>query len=787
MRYTLIDKQGNFGSIAGLPPAAMRYTEARLSPFAAMMLDDLKLDTVDFVPTYDERRTEPVVLPSRFPNLLVNGANGIAVSMATSIPPHNLGEVCDALIMVLDNPDVSIDELMSVMPGPDFPTGGIICGRQAIRRAFHTGRSTIVVRARCQIEESKKGRSRIVISEIPFQQTRDGVVEKIAALVKTDKIKGITGIKDVSDLKEPVKLLIDLRSDADPHVVLNQLYQFSPLQDSFSMIFLALVDGKPRELNVKQLLIEFIRHRSHVLRRRTQYLLVRARRQKHTIEGLLLALADIDRIIQIIRQSKTQAEAKQGLMTVECPAAMMQRALGDEGFAVFQNERGVAAAYTLTPVQAEAILKMTLGQLVNLEQERLGGQYRELLEEIKEYLRILGEDGAIERIIREDLSDIRDKYADKRRTEITGEELTEVVDEDLIEEENMVVSISHRGYIKRTPVSTYRAQKRGGKGIKGAKIEDEDPIEHVFAASTHDFLLFFSTKGQVYWRKVHQLPQLSRESRGRAIINLLDLDEDERIAECLAIRDFSAEGHYLIMATRKGLIKKTPLSSYGRPRKAGIIAIKLREDDELIDVVVAKTGDEILLSTASGMAIRFDESDARPMGRNTSGVKGITLGETDEVVGMVVVEPEATLLTVCERGYGKRTTFGAKTAAEGEEDASSGSRYRTQRRGGKGVRDIKTTERNGKVVGIVPVNNDDQILLMTSRGKLQRLACRDIKSIGRNTQGVRIMRMDDGDFLAAVVKVPPGEEGETAAVESDPAESNPSENGGSEAGPATDE
>jgi len=787
MRYTLIDKQGNFGSIAGLPPAAMRYTEARLSPFAAMMLDDLKLDTVDFVPTYDERRTEPVVLPSRFPNLLVNGANGIAVSMATSIPPHNLGEVCDALIMVLDNPDVSIDELMSVMPGPDFPTGGIICGRQAIRRAFHTGRSTIVVRARCQIEESKKGRSRIVISEIPFQQTRDGVVEKIAALVKTDKIKGITGIKDVSDLKEPVKLLIDLRSDADPHVVLNQLYQFSPLQDSFSMIFLALVDGKPRELNVKQLLIEFIRHRSHVLRRRTQYLLVRARRQKHTIEGLLLALADIDRIIQIIRQSKTQAEAKQGLMTVECPAAMMQRALGDEGFAVFQNERGVAAAYTLTPVQAEAILKMTLGQLVNLEQERLGGQYRELLEEIKEYLRILGEDGAVERIIREDLSDIRDKYADKRRTEITGEELTEVVDEDLIEEENMVVSISHRGYIKRTPVSTYRAQKRGGKGIKGAKIEDEDPIEHVFAASTHDFLLFFSTKGQVYWRKVHQLPQLSRESRGRAIINLLDLDEDERIAECLAIRDFSAEGHYLIMATRKGLIKKTPLSSYGRPRKAGIIAIKLREDDELIDVVVAKTGDEILLSTASGMAIRFDESDARPMGRNTSGVKGITLGETDEVVGMVVVEPEATLLTVCERGYGKRTTFGAKTAAEGEEDASSGSRYRTQRRGGKGVRDIKTTERNGKVVGIVPVNNDDQILLMTSRGKLQRLACRDIKSIGRNTQGVRIMRMDDGDFLAAVVKVPPGEEGETAAVESDPAESNPSENGGSEAGPATDE
>lgn len=771
MRHVLIDKQGNFGSIAGLPPAAMRYTEARLSPFAALMLDDLKLDTVDYVPTYDERRTEPTVLPSRFPNLLVNGASGIAVSMATSIPPHNLGEVCDALVLVLDDPEASIDEIMAVLPGPDFPTGGIICGRSAIRRAYHTGRSTIVVRARCQIEESKKGRSRIVVSEIPFQQTRDGVVEKIAALVKTDKIKGITGIRDVSDLKEPVKLLIDLRGDADPHVILNQLYQFSPLQDSISMIFLALVDGKPRELSIKQLLNEFIRHRAHVLRRRTQFLLIRARRQKHTIEGLLLALADIDRIIQVIRQSKTQLEAKQGLMSVECPAAMMHRALGDEGFAAFQQERGAAENYSLTPVQADAILKMTLGQLVNLEQERLSGQYRELLREIQEYLQILGDEQRIRQMIRDDLLDIKHKHADDRRTEISGDELSEVVDEDLIEEENMVVSISHRGYIKRTPVSTYRAQKRGGKGIKGAKSEDEDPIEHVFAASTHDFLLFFSTKGQVYWRKVHQLPQLSRESRGRAIVNLLALDSDERIAECLAIRDFSAEGHYLIMATRKGLIKKTPLSSYGRPRKAGIIAIKLRDDDELIEVVVAKTGDEIVLSTASGMAIRFEESDARPMGRNTSGVKGITLKPSDRVVGMVVVEPTATLLTVCEHGYGKRTTFGAKMLADADDDAGGGNnRYRTQRRGGKGVRDIKTTARNGQVVGIVPVNDEDQILLMTSGGKLQRIACRDIKSIGRNTQGVRIMRLDSDDTLAAVVKVPPGEEGETLALEVDPAE-----------------
>jgi DNA gyrase subunit A len=764
MRYVLIDKQGNFGSIAGLPPAAMRYTEARLSPFAAMMLDDLKLDTVDFVPTYDERRTEPTVLPCRFPNLLVNGSSGIAVSMATSIPPHNMGEVCRALIKLIDNPDISIDEIMSVLPGPDFPTGGIICGRAGLRKAYFTGRSTIVVRARCHIEESKKGRSRIVVTEIPFQQVRDSVVEKIANLVKTDKIKGITGIRDLSDLKEPVKLLIDLRSDADPHVVLNQLYQFSSLQDSFSMIFLALVDGKPRELSIKQILAEFIRHRIIVIRRRTQFLLQRARRQKHTIEGLLLALADIDRIIRIIRQSKTQVEAKQGLMGVECPADMMSRALGEAGFAAFQEERGVSENYSLTPVQAEAILKMTLGQLVNLEQERLADQYRQLLAEIQEFLKILSDEDNIRRMIRDDLSEIIEKYADKRRTEISVDELDDVVDEDLIEEENMVVSISHRGYIKRTPVSTYRSQRRGGKGIKGAKSEDEDPIEHVFAASTHDFLLFFSTKGQVYWRKVHQLPQLGRESRGRAIINLLALVDDERVAECLAIRDFSTEGHYLMMATKKGLIKKTPLSSYGRPRKAGIIAIKLRDDDSLIDVVVTKTGDEIILSTANGMAIRFEEADARPMGRNTSGVKGISLGKTDQVVGMVVVEPESTLLTACENGYGKRTKFGAKSVDDVEDEGSSASRYRTQRRGGKGVRDIKTTARNGKVVSILPVNDDDQILLMTAGGKLQRIACRDIKSIGRNTQGVRIMTMDEGDSLAAVVKVPPGEEDETNGI-----------------------
>jgi DNA gyrase subunit A len=762
MRHTLIDKQGNFGSIAGLPPAAMRYTEARLSSVASLMLEDLKLDTVDYIPTYDDRRTEPTVLPCKFPNLLVNGCSGIAVGMATSIPPHNLGEVCEALKRIIDDPEITIEELITVVRGPDFPTGATICGHSGIRRAYHTGRGSVDVRARCEIIEGQRKRSVIVVSEIPYQQTRDNVVEKIAALVKSDKIRGITGIKDLSDLKEPVKLLIDVKSDADPEVVLNQLYQFSPLQTRISLIFLALVDGKPRELNIKEMLLEFIRHRVAVIRRRTQFLLARARRRKHTIEGLLLALANIDEIIRIIRNSATQAEAKTGLMGVECPAAMMQRALGDVGFETFQSERGVADAYRLTAVQADAILKMTLGQLVNLEQERLGKEYNSLLDEIQEFLRILGDDKIIMGMIKDDLDEIMRKYADARRTEITGEELGNVDLADLITEENMVVSISHRGYIKRTPVSTYRAQRRGGKGLKGAKTEDEDPIEHVFAASTHDYLLFFTNKGRVHWQKVYDLPELSRESRGRAIVNLLQLEQDERIADCKSVRDFTLPDHYLMMATRNGLVKKTPLSSYGRPKRGGIIAIKLRDDDELIDVVVCQNGDEVVLSTAGGMAIRFNQEDARPMGRNTSGVKGITLSKGDKLVGMVVVEPDATLLTTCENGFGKRTTFGASSKREDqqEDESSSSMRYRTQHRGGKGVRDIKTTQRNGRVIGIVPVYDEDEILMMTARGKIQRIQCRDIKSIGRNTQGVRIMNIDSDDALAAVVKVPPDPNGE---------------------------
>nr|WP_261342762.1 DNA gyrase subunit A [Posidoniimonas polymericola] len=773
MRNVLIDKQGNFGSIAGLPPAAMRYTEARMSPMASMMLEDLKLDTVDFIPTYDERHLEPTVLPSKFPNLLVNGSGGIAVGMATSIPPHNLGEVCRGVIALIDDPEITIPELMEHIPGPDFPTGGIICGRSGILRGYQTGRSTMTVRARTSIDESGK-RTRILIHEIPYLQARDRVEERIAALANEGKIAGIADVRNESDLKEPVRLIIDLKRDADPDIVLNQLYKFSPLQDTFSLIFLSLVDGKPRVLNLREMLQEFVRHRVTVIRRRTQFLLAKARRRKHTVQGLLLAHANIDEVIRVIRASKTQPEAKTALMAIKTPGAMLQRALGDEGFAQFQEERGFAEEYSLTPVQADAILKMTLGQLVNLEQEKLTDEHTQLLIEIAGYLEILGDEARIYAIIREDMEAIASsKHADARRTEISHAEVGDVDIEDLIEEETMVVSISTNGYIKRTPASTYRAQRRGGKGIRGASVADDDPIEHLFVTSTHDYLLFFTNLGKVYWQKVYQLPELARDSKGRAVVNLLNFSEGERIADCRAIRDFDLPDHSLFMATRKGLVKKTELKAYSRPMKTGIIAIKLKEGDELVDVVVTKPGDEVLLATASGMAIRFNESDARSMGRNSSGVKGVRLGKNDSLVGMVVADPDATLLTATEHGYGKRTPFGPNAAEAGdgpsegadEDEASSSAKYRTQGRGGKGVRDIKTTDRNGQVIGITRVMDDDELLMMTARGKIQRIKASDIGVIGRNTQGVRIMGLDDGDSLTAIVRVPAEETDDDAAAD----------------------
>jgi DNA gyrase subunit A len=723
--------------------------------------------------------------------------------MATSIPPHNLREVCNALVKVIDDPEVSVAELCDIVPGPDFPTGGIICGRYNIRKAYMTGRSTIVVRAHVDVvEEGRK--SKLIVRDIPFQQARDRVVEKIAELVRSERIKGISGIRDESDLKEPVRLVIEIKQNADPNVVLNQLFQFSPLQETFSIILLALVDGKPRELNLKELLQEFIRHRVVVIRRRTQHLLGAARKRKHVIEGLLLALADIDHIIAIIRSSRTQAEAKEKLMGVECPASMMQRALGERGYADFQLERGVADTYKLTSVQTDSILRMTLGQLAGLEQEKLGQEHSEILGEIEGYREILASPAKIYSIIREDLVEIARKYGNDRVTEISDEELGNYNMEDLITEESMVVTISHQGYIKRLPASIYKSQKRGGKGITGLKAEEEDPVEHLFVASTHAYLLFFTNQGKVYWQKVWEIPQMSRESKGRAIVNLLNLTPEEKIRDCVPVRDFNLPGHFLMMATKKGIVKKTPLEAYSRPKKGGIIAIKLREDDELVDVVVTKPKDQIVLSTAGGMAIRFSENNARSMGRNTSGVKGISLKKGDEVVGMVVADPTATLLTVCLNGYGKRTNFGPgdelvikdddatldddsidQTVAEqspvqdesnadespednAAEDNASSAKYRTQRRGGKGIIDIKTSKRNGPVVGTVAVYDNDELIMMTSRGKIQRIAANDISVIGRNTQGVRIMSLDESDTLAAIVRVPAADiEAEAARVEAE--------------------
>jgi len=803
-RYPLVDKQGNFGSIAGLPAAAMRYTEARMSPVAALMLEDYKMETVEFVPTYDEKGKEPTVLPSAFPNLLVNGSQGIAVGMATSIPPHNLGEICDALVRVIDDPEVSIDELLEICPGPDFPTGGIICGRQGIREGYHTGRGTIVVRARTRIEESK-GHRRIIVQEIPYQQARDAIEEAINKAVENKHVEGVALVRNESDLKEPVRLVIELKRDAEPDVVLNQLYSHTPLQHTFSLNFLALVDGKPRLLNFKELLEEYLRHRATVIRRRTEYLLARARERKHTVEGLLLALADIEEVIRVIRSSSNQAEAKERLMQIPCPAAMLQQALGEEGFAAFAAERGHAQSYTLTPVQADAILRMTLGQLVNLEQEKLASEHRKLLADIADYRRILADRSQIDQIIRNDVLELKRKFSDPRRTEIQDEELQPFDEENLIPEETVVVSITSNGYIKRTAIGAYRPQRRGGKGATGAKVEEEDPVQDLFVASTHDWMLFFTNKGRVYWKKVYAIPELPRSRPGRAIVNVLSLGEGEHVTDCYAVRDFHKPDCFLMMATRQGIVKKTALSAFGRPLKNGIIALRLHEGDELVDVVITRPGDQVLLATAQGMAIRFPESHVRPMGRSAAGVKGISLGEGDQVVGMVVADPNACLLTACAKGFGKRTPLGgggepaeelapepdtgdngeeeetvaaeSATGAEARHDdqpdgqsaqdldsdtatARSAFCYRTQRRGGKGVRDIKTTERNGSVIGIARVYDEDEIMMITARGKVQRVAVKDIRIVGRNTQGVKLISLEEGDALVAVKRVPQAESGE---------------------------
>jgi DNA gyrase subunit A len=786
LRHVLIDKQGNFGSIAGLPAAAMRYTEARLSPVAAEMLEDLDRDTVDMIPNYDGRRLEPTVLPSRFPNLLVNGSDGIAVGMATEIPPHNLREVCDALIRLIDEPDVGMEALMEIVPGPDFPTGGIICGRQGIVDGYATGRGKITLRARADIRE-EGSRTQIIITEVPFQQTRNRLAEAIGDLVKDERVKGISAIRDESSARggEPVRLVIDVKRDADAQLVLNQLYQYTPLQKTVSLILLALVDGRPRTLTLKQMLEEFLRHRVQVIRRRTEHLLREAKRRGHILEGQLIAISSLDEVIAICRQSASRAAAKERLQQIGVAAAVLERALGAEHFAALQRELGVLAEYHMSEAQAEAVVRMQLGQLAALERDEIIKEYNTLRKEIVGYEELLSSEQNIRRVIRNDMEELRDKYGDDRRTQII-DAVGKVNYEDLIAEEMNAVTISHNGYIKRLPLNTYRSQHRGGKGVSGGGAREDDFIEHFFVASTHAYLLCFTNRGQLYWLKVYDIPQMSRTSVGRAIANVLALKPEEKITSVIPVRRFEAERH-LLMATKNGVVKKTALVEYSRPKSGGIIGISLDEGDGLIQVVLTQPGDEVVLSTRQGMAIRFDEAQARAMGRNTRGVRGISLQSGDEVVGMVVADTEGYLLTVCENGYGKRTPFGANVAgdvpeaeaaeeaeeavveepaAEGEgtaesaEEAGEGApkdrsnmRYRKQRRGGKGVRDIRTTERNGLVVGVQAVRDGDDVMLMTIQGMVNRTHVSEIRVVGRNTQGVRIMDLKEEDKIASFAKV----------------------------------
>ena len=801
MRHRLIHSQGNFGSIAGLPAAAMRYTEARLAATSWEMLQDLDRDTVDFIDNYDGKYREPLVLPSKFPNLLVNGSDGIAVGMATDIPPHNLREVCNALIRLIDEPTVGLLELLDIIPGPDFPTGGIICGRQGIIDGYRTGRGKITLRARAEVRE-EGNRSQIIINEVPFQVTRNRLAEFIGELVKDERIKGISAMRDESSARggEPVRLVIDVKRDADPNLVLNQLYEFSPLQKTASIILLALVDGRPRTLTLKEMLQEFLRHRVMVIRRRTEYLLREAKRRSHVLEGQLIAISSLDEVIAICRQAPSRAEAKVRLQNLAVAASILERALGAEHLASLQREIGRQESYRLSEVQAEAVVRMQLGQLAALERDEIFKEYNDLREKIIAYETLLSSERNINEVIKADLIEMRDKFGDERRTEIIDAS-GRVNYEELIAEEDQAVTISHNGYVKRLPLNTYRSQHRGGRGVSGGQTREDDFIEHFFVASTHAYLLCFTNKGQLYWLKVYDIPLMSRTSAGRAIANVLSLRPDEKISSVIPVRQFDAVRH-LLFVTRRGIVKKTALDDYSRVRAGGIIGISLDEDDSLIQVVLTKPGDEVVLSTRNGMAIRFDEADARSMGRNTRGVKGINLSAGDEVVGMVVADPQGYLLTICENGYGKRTPFGANVAGieaaeeeteeppsapsteeatvEGEngEEERSAMRYRKQRRGGKGVRDIRTSDRNGSVVGILAVNDTDDVMLITAQGMVNRTHVSEIRIVGRNTQGVRVMNLNEGDKIASLAKVAREEEEESILEDQSNPAPDPSAPGG---------
>ena len=702
MRYPLVDGQGNFGSVDGDPPAAMRYTEARLTKLAEEMLADIDMDTVDFTPNYDESRMEPRVLPARVPNLLINGGNGIAVGYATSIPTHNLAEVVDGLMLVLENPEVTIEQLMKKIPGPDFPTAGFIYGKQGIKDAYKTGRGLLSLRAKAVIEtDERTERDRIIVTEIPYQVNKARLIEKIAELIQDKKLEGISDLRDESD-RDGMRIVIELKRGEIPLIILNNLYKHTQLQTTFGVIMLALVNNRPAVLTLKQILEAFVEHRREVVVRRTAFQLRKAEERAHILEGLKIALDHLDAVIQLIRRSQSPDIARTGLMR----------------------------EFQLTEIQATAILDMRLQRLTQLERNKLIEEYQEILKRM-EYLRsVLGSEALVRKIIKEELQAIKEEYKDERRTQIVSEE-ADINVEDLIAEEEVVVTVTHAGYIKRNPVSLYRAQRRGGKGKIGMGIKDEDFVETLFTASTHDYLLFFTDAGKVFWLKVHEIPEAGRAAKGKAMVNLLALSGDEKVTATLPVKEFR-DDRYVFMATRQGVIKKTELSAYSNPRQGGIIALSLDDGDKLIGVQITDGQREILLGTRQGIVIRFKEDEVRPMGRTAHGVRGITLEEGNEVIGMETITPDSTtaVLTITEGGFGKRTPV---------------SEYRLQGRGGKGIISVKTTERNGLAVGFVQVRENDEIMMMSSKGKILRCRVDKIREVGRNTQGVRVLEMEEAD------------------------------------------
>ncbi|HTW95637.1 MAG TPA: DNA gyrase subunit A [Tepidisphaeraceae bacterium] len=740
LRYTLIDKQGNFGSTDGDPPAAARYTEARMTAIAMEMLQDLELDTVDFQPNYDDRLTEPTVLPGKFPNLLVNGSTGIAVGMACNLLPHNLREICDAIVHVIDHPDCGIADLLNIVKGPDFPTGGIICGRDGIVEGYKSGRGRLTLRAKLRVEEQKNGRSSVIVDQIPYGIIRRAIVESVAECVKNDKIKDISAVNDESGRQHDCRIVIDLKRDADPNVVINQLYQFTPCQITVSMINIALVNRQPRTMGIKELIQHFIEHRKEVITRRTRFLLKKAQQRGHILEGLIFAVCDIDEVVKLIRSSKTREEAiaKLRARAFTIPADHPSAATIPQTL----RDRIAEKPALLTQPQAEAIGRLQLIQLVGLELQKLVEEYRSVVEEIEGYEKILADEGLILDIIREDIYEMKEKYGDDRRTEITGE-VSELNMDALIAQEEVVVTFSHEGYVKRLPVDTYRSQGRGGRGIKGTEAREGDFVEHLFVANTHDFLLFFTTTGRVFERRVYDIPEMSRTSQGRSVANLLEFQPGEKIASVLAVKDFSSGEQFLMFATKKGVVKKTALSAYANIRATGIIAIGLEDGDTLIDVAVTSGKDHVMLGTKSGLAIRFEESDVRAMGRPAAGVTGARFKrEGDEVVAMLVVtNGENTgfkVLTGCVNGYGKRTPL---------ED------YPVKGRGTRGVINIDANERNGDVVGMKLVTDSSEVMLITEKGILIRTKVSEIRETGRGASGVRLIKLDEGDRLVAMAEI----------------------------------